>query len=94
METRVTLFTQDGCADSRRVRSCFVASGVPFVERNVSRDERSALELAATGLFATPVVESEGRAILAANLPALAAALGFVCRCRDTHPRESPIPSR
>lgn len=80
-EAPVTLFTQDGCADSGQVRACFVASGVPFVERNVSGDDDAAHALAATGVFATPLVVSEGPAILGANLPKLADALGFVCRC-------------
>lgn len=80
-ETPVTLFTQNGCPDSARVRACFLASGVPFVERNVSGDDDAARALAATGVFATPLVASEGLAILGANVPKLADALGFVCRC-------------
>ncbi len=87
METATTrppveLFTQDGCPDSARVRACFRASGVPFVERNVSRDGDAAQALMATGVFATPLVASGGRVVLGANLPKLADALGFVCRCR------------
>lgn len=92
METAATLqpivlFTQDGCADSARVRACFLASGVPFVERNVSRSDDDALALMATGVFATPVVAFEGKAVLGANPPNLATALGFVCRCPAEHAR-------
>ena len=75
------LFTQNGCPDSARVRACLLASDVPFVERNVSRDDDAASALMATGVFATPVVASGDRIFFGANLPNLARALGFACRC-------------
>jgi glutaredoxin len=77
----VTLFTQDGCRDSDRVRSCFRRSGVAFVERNVTGDDEAAHALLATGVFATPLVRVGDRSILGARLPALAAAIGFRCHC-------------
>ncbi|HEU5432205.1 MAG TPA: glutaredoxin domain-containing protein [Thermomicrobiales bacterium] len=79
----LTLFTQDGCPDSARVRTCLLASGVPFVERNLSREPLAAAALLATGLFATPVVVAGAQTLLAARRDQLAAALGFVCRCSD-----------
>ena len=50
------LYTQRGRADSARVRRWLVERGVSFVERNVTADPAAARELAATGLFATPLV--------------------------------------
>jgi glutaredoxin len=50
------LFVQDGCADSARVRAWLSARGVPFVERNASVNADAARELAATGIFATPLL--------------------------------------
>jgi glutaredoxin len=77
----VTLFTQEGCPDSARVRACFRRSAVPFVERNVTGDAVAARALLATGTFATPVVLAGGRVLVGARLDRLAAALGFRCRC-------------
>ncbi len=79
----VLLFTQDGCADSARVRACLRASGVPFAERNVTGDDEAAAALAATGVFATPVVVAAGQTVVGGRSPALADALGFVCRCPE-----------
>jgi glutaredoxin len=50
------LYTQDRCADSARVRAWLTAQGVPFVERNASADADAARDLAATGIFATPLL--------------------------------------
>ncbi len=80
-DSPIVLFSQDGCADSARVRACFRVSGVPFVERNVTGDEEAAAALLATGVFATPVVIAGGQPLVGGRLPALADALGFVCRC-------------
>lgn len=77
----LTLYTQDGCAASSRVRACFLASAVPFVERNVSGNEGAAMALLATGVFATPVVVAGERSVVGGNVAALAEALGFTCRC-------------
>lgn len=80
-ERPVTLFTQDGCADSGRVRACLRRSGVPFLERNVTGDHAAAEALAATGVFATPLVHAGEHVIVGARLGVLADALGFRCRC-------------
>ena len=50
------LFTQTGCADSRKVRDWLSAHDVAFVERNVSGDAAAAHDLIATGIFATPLL--------------------------------------
>ena len=82
-EEPVILYTQTGCPDSARVLACFLASGVPFVERNVTSDDEAAVALYATGIFATPLVVVAGRPVVGGRLPALAASLGFVCRCPE-----------
>ncbi len=77
----VTLYTQDGCPDSERVRSCFRESGVAFVERDVTRDPAAAEALLATGVFATPVVLGAGLLVVGFRPDVLMNALGFRCRC-------------
>jgi glutaredoxin len=84
--TTVTLFTQNGCPDSRRARQCLDLAGLSYVERNLSREPEFANDLLATGLFATPVVVSGTQAMLANNRLRLADTLGFACRCPDLAP--------
>ncbi len=79
----VTLFTQNGCYDSARIRTCLSLAGVPFVERNVSTDPDAVLLMLATGIFATPLVVAEDQAMLVASRTDLARRLGFTCRCPD-----------
>lgn len=50
------LYTQTGCADSRKVRDWLTGRGIAFVERNVTGDEIAARELIATGSFGTPLL--------------------------------------
>ncbi len=52
----ITLYTQDGCADSKVVRAWMSEQGIPFTERNVSNDSAAAGALAASGIFATPLI--------------------------------------
>lgn len=52
----ITLFTQDGCADSPAVRAWLTGQGIPFTERNVTNDPDAPEALAQTGIFATPLV--------------------------------------
>ncbi len=49
------LYTQPGCADSAKVRAWLTARGVTFTERSVT-DQETAEALAATGIFATPLL--------------------------------------
>jgi arsenate reductase-like glutaredoxin family protein len=58
------LYTQDGCAESARVRAWLTERGVPFFERNASADAAAARELAATGIFATPMLVVGRRRVL------------------------------
>lgn len=50
------LYTQTGCADSPKVRDWLTEHGVAYTERNVSVDTDAAMALAATGMFATPLL--------------------------------------
>ncbi len=52
----ITLYTQDGCADSAVVRSWLTDQGIPFTERNVGNDPVAAEALVRTGIFATPLL--------------------------------------
>jgi glutaredoxin len=78
-----TLFTRAGCPESTLVRACLRLAGVDFVEREVGSDGEAAAALAATGVFATPLVVAGDRAFLAYPRHKLAEALGFRCRCPD-----------
>lgn len=71
----VTLYTQHGCVDSERVRQLLRAHGVPFVERDVSRDAEAAAALARTGIFATPLLVIDEQVIFGFRPAALEAAL-------------------
>ena len=79
----ITLFTQDGCRDSARVRDCLTRAGVPFVERNVSADPAAVPLLVATGIFATPLVVTGNRSLLVTRRSEVARHLGFACQCPD-----------
>jgi glutaredoxin len=70
------LYTQIGCGDSRRVRDWLAARGVPFVERNVTNEPGAARALAATGVFATPLLVVGGTHLLGFRPDAIATALG------------------
>ena len=69
------LYTQPGCADSAQVRAWLTARGVAFTERNVGTDLDAAQALAATGLFATPLLVVGQEKVLGFRPERLAAAL-------------------
>jgi glutaredoxin len=71
----IVLFTQTGCADSRKVRDWLTAHGVTFVERNVTGDVTSAKDLLATGIFATPLLVVGDEQVLGFRPTTLAAVL-------------------
>jgi glutaredoxin len=75
------LYTQPGCAESAKVRRWLVACGITFTERDVSRDAKAAQALAATGIFATPLLVVGDEKVLGFRPDALAAALGLVSQC-------------
>jgi glutaredoxin len=56
MTAALILYTQTACAESGRVRTWLAHHDVAFQERNASRDPAAAQALAATGVFATPLL--------------------------------------
>ncbi len=56
MTAGLILYTQTDCAESARVRTWLAHQDAAFQERNVSRDPEAAQALAATGVFATPLL--------------------------------------
>jgi hypothetical protein len=75
MDDSPRLYTQIGCADSARVRRWLTDHGIPFVERDVTGDAVVARELAATGIFATPLMVVGRERILGYRPDALLAAV-------------------
>ena len=69
------LYVQDGCADSARVRAWLTDHDVPFVECNASTDVGAARELAATGIFATPLLVAGTHRVLGYRPEAIRSAL-------------------
>ena len=70
------LYSQTGCAESARVRGWLVAHGVPFSERDVENDPAAAQALAATGIFATPLLVIGDNRVLGPRPRVLTALLG------------------
>ena len=69
-------YTQPGCAESAKVRAWLTDRGVAFTERNVGGDLAAAQALAATGVFATPLLVVGQEKVLGYRPERLAAALG------------------
>lgn len=72
---QVILYTQNGCADSARVRAWLAEQGVSFVDRNVTDDPAAAQGLIATGVLATPLAVIGERSVLGFRPAELRAAL-------------------
>ena len=79
----ITLYSQDGCADSTVVRSWLAGEQIPFTERNVSNDPLAAEALAWTGIFATPLVTVCTHVVFG-NRPGLIAWTIETCEFRRT----------
>ncbi len=69
------LYTQVGCGESAKVRAWLTAHGISFTERDASVDPEAAMALAATGIFATPLVMVAGTTVLGFHPEELAAVL-------------------
>ena len=69
------LFTQTGCAECARVRSWLGEHDVGFIEWDAGADANAAEALAATGMFATPLLVVGRETVLGFRPEALAAAL-------------------
>jgi glutaredoxin len=70
------LYTQTGCAESAQVRTWLTDHGIRFRERDVSADSAATTALAATGIFATPLLVVGKSTVLGFRPRALAALLG------------------
>ncbi len=68
------LYTQPGCTDSAKVRAWLTEHGVRFTERPVT-DQEIAEELAATGVFATPLLVLGSTQVLGFHPELLATAI-------------------
>lgn len=73
--TEPVLYTQTGCVESAKVRSWLAEHGIAFTERDASGDPEAARALAATGIFATPLLVVGKEKILGFQPRALAALL-------------------
>ena len=71
----VVLYSQVGCADSRRVRRLLRERGVAFVERNATHDADAAAALAQTGIFGTPLLVVADRTVFGYRPAAILRAL-------------------
>lgn len=72
---RIILYTQNGCVESGQTRIWLEQHNIPFLERNVSSDPGAAEDLAATGIFATPLLVVGDRTVLGFRTHAIEAAL-------------------
>lgn len=72
-EPEPTLYTQAGCAESAKVRAWLTDHGIPFIERDASADPEAASALAATGIFATPLLVVGHKKVLGFRPEALSA---------------------
>ncbi len=71
------LYTQTGCVDSERVHDWLAQRGISVTERNVTGDLAAAEALAATGIFATPLLVIGDRTVFGYRPAQLAVALGL-----------------
>jgi glutaredoxin 3 len=76
--TEPILYTQASCAESAKVRAWLVEREIAFTERDLSRDPEAAQALAATDVFATPLLVVGEETVLGFRPEALAAALALV----------------
>lgn len=61
----MVLFSAPGCPGSEAARGYFRAHGLPFVERDVSRERAASRYLHETlRVFATPCVEVDGQVLV------------------------------
>jgi glutaredoxin len=82
------LYSQTGCAQSAKVRAWLSEHGIRFIERDAGADSEAAQALAATGTFATPLLDIGSSQVLGFRPAALAALLsttsaGFPYKTED-----------
>jgi len=72
------LYTQEACADSAKVRAWLTAHRIAFTEHDVTHDVATARDLAATGVFATPLLVAGTERVFGFRPDRLRAVLGVV----------------
>lgn len=66
----VVIYTTPTCGYCQQVKAYLNRRGVPFVERDLSRDPQAATEMVGlTGQQGVPVTVIDGQAVLGANMP-------------------------
>lgn len=70
------LYTQAGCAESAKVRIWLTDRGIRYRERDARADPEAATALAATGIFATPLLVVDAKTVLGFRPQAFADLLG------------------
>ncbi len=66
----VTVYTTPTCGFCQQVKAYLSRRGVPFVERDVSRDPQAAMEMMRiSGQQGVPVVVIDGQVVVGANIP-------------------------
>jgi glutaredoxin len=66
----VVIYTTPTCGFCHQVKSYLNRRGVPFVERDLSRDQQAAVEMVnLTGQQGVPVTVIDGQVVLGANMP-------------------------
>lgn len=73
--SQIILYTQNGCVESSQMRTWLEQQGIAFLERNVSDDPDAVQDLAATGIFATPLLVVGNQLVLGFRIGAIEAAL-------------------
>jgi len=63
MTRDVTVYTQPGCPPCRAVKEYLSRKGVPFTERDISRDAAAVEDLRRMRAMATPVIVIDGAPI-------------------------------
>ena len=71
-----TLFVQPACPFCDEARDFLSAHGIPWTERDVTKDPEAVAELRRLGTLATPVIILGGKAVVGFNVELLAELLG------------------
>jgi len=78
---KVVLYSTSWCGYCKKAREYFTRKGIPFVEKDIEKDQAAARELADKAMRAgvapqgVPVIDVKGKLIMGFNVPAIEAAL-------------------
>lgn len=71
-----TLYVQPGCPFCDLARQFLSDNGIPWIERDVTKDPAAVQELRRIGTLATPVIVLGGKVVIGFNVVRLAELLG------------------